>query len=57
MDYTASLLTGTSDVTLLNVQIDPVQLLDIGHVDIFTAGNAQQDFWAPVLQWIEAHEE
>jgi hypothetical protein len=55
MDYTASLLTGSGDVTLLNVQLQPVKLLDIGHVDIFTAENAEQEFWMPVLEWIEGH--
>lgn len=57
MDYTASLLTGCSDVTLLNVQLQTPKLLDIGHCDIFTAEISQQEFWTPILQWIEAHEE
>jgi pimeloyl-ACP methyl ester carboxylesterase len=55
MDYTASLLTGCQDVTLLNVQLKAEKLLDIGHVDIYTAGNAEQYFWEPVLEWIDAH--
>jgi pimeloyl-ACP methyl ester carboxylesterase len=54
MDHTASLL-GSDDVTMLNVQLQPEKILDIGHVDIFTAGNAQQEFWAPVLEWINDH--
>lgn len=54
MDYTASLI-GSDDITLLNVQLQPAKILDIGHVDIFTAGISQQEFWAPVLDWINDH--
>ncbi len=53
MEYTSSLLTGCDDVSLLNVQLHPVKLLDIGHVDIFTAEVSQQEFWEPVRMWIE----
>jgi len=55
MDYTASLLTGCDDITLRNVVLQPERILDIGHVDIYTAGISQQEFWAPVLQWIDTH--
>ncbi|MBN1460481.1 MAG: hypothetical protein JXA57_13175 [Armatimonadetes bacterium] len=55
MDYTADLLTSCYDITLLNVQLEPNKEEDIGHVDIFTAGNAQELFWEPVLQWLEGH--
>jgi hypothetical protein len=54
MDYTASLL-GSDDITILNVQLQSEKLLDIGHVDIYTAGNAQDEFWVPVLDWINDH--
>ena len=54
MDHTASLL-GSDDITRMNVQLQPEKILDIGHVDIFTAGNAQDEFWAPVLGWINDH--
>lgn len=52
MDHTASLLTGSDDVTLLNVSLNPLQVQDIGHVDIFTAECAPQEFWQPMLEWI-----
>ncbi|MBD3219835.1 hypothetical protein GF314_01210 [bacterium] len=55
MDHTASLLTGSDDVSLLNVSLNPVQALDIGHVDIFTAECAPQEFWRPMLEWIVQH--
>ncbi len=57
MDYTASLLTGSPDVTLLNVQLQSEKLLDVGHVDIYTAGVSPAEFWTPVLQWINDHAE
>ncbi len=53
MDYAASLI-GSDDVTLLSVQLQPEKILDIGHVDIFTAGNAKQEFWHPVLEQANA---
>jgi hypothetical protein len=54
-DYTLTLLTGSDDVTQRTVSLNPDRLLDIGHVDIYTAGVARQEFWQPVLEWIEAH--
>ena len=48
-------MNGCDDISLLNVQLQPEKLLDIGHVDIYTAGNAEQEFWAPVLEWINDH--
>ncbi|MBN2171849.1 MAG: hypothetical protein JW819_11080 [Candidatus Krumholzibacteriota bacterium] len=55
MGYTASLLTGCDDVTSLTVSLTDEMLLDIGHVDIYTASDAQTLFWQPVLDWLEAH--
>ncbi len=54
MDYTASLL-GSEDIELLNIQLQSEVLLDIGHVDIYTAVNAEEVFWQPVLDWIVDH--
>ncbi len=55
MDYTASLLVSCDDIEILNVSLLPEQDEDIGHVDIYTAGNAEIEFWSPVLEWIEDH--
>lgn len=55
MGHTASLLTGCSDVSLLNVSVNDDMLLDIGHVDIFVSTEAPQRFWRPMLDWIVAH--
>ncbi len=54
MAYTATLL-GSSDIVLNNVQLETEQMIDFGHVDIFSAGNAEQECWQPVLAWIDAH--
>jgi len=54
--YTLSLL-GSTDVTSLIVGFQPPEnrLLDFGHVDLFSANNAAQDVWTPILAWIDAH--
>jgi len=56
MTYTLSLL-GSSDITELYVSLHPEDevLIDYGHIDIFTAENAPQLVWDPILQWVEAH--
>jgi hypothetical protein len=48
---------GSADVTNLVVQLHPddERLLDYGHIDLYTASNAQGLFWQPMLEWIEEH--
>jgi len=48
---------GSTDIEPLNVQLHPdeEQDLDFGHVDLFTAGNAPELVWQPILEWILAH--
>lgn len=55
MDYTASLLTGADDVSVHTVSLNSEMLLDIGHVDIFTAECAALEFWTPMYQWLVDH--
>jgi pimeloyl-ACP methyl ester carboxylesterase len=54
--YTLSLL-GSTDVTTLIVDFEQPEnrLLDFGHVDLFSANNAAQDVWTPILTWIGDH--
>jgi hypothetical protein len=54
--YTVSQL-GSSDITQLYVQLHPDNEveLDYGHVDIFTAWNAPDLVWHPILDWVNAH--
>lgn len=56
--YTAATRSylGSGDVAYLFVAVkasDPA--LDYGHIDIFTAWNAPELVWQPILQWIEDH--
>jgi hypothetical protein len=56
--YTAATRSylGSNDITYLYVTVGaPDPTLDYGHIDIFTASNAPQLVWQPVLQWIEDH--
>ena len=54
--YTLDLL-GSSDITSTIVRQYPpeLQILDIGHVDIWTATNSPALFWTPILDWINDH--
>lgn len=54
MGYTTTLI-GSDDITTLEIQVTPEVLTDFGHVDIFTAVDAEALFWQPVLDWIEDH--
>lgn len=53
--YTLSLL-GSTDKTVHLVQLLPpeARLMDYGHSDLWMAGNARQEVWTPLLQWIRA---
>jgi hypothetical protein len=44
-------------VTVLEVQFYPDDLfaLDFGHIDLFTANNAEQEVSQPILEWIQGH--
>lgn len=55
-DYTLALL-GSTDVSSLTAQLLPSEqaLVDIGHVDLFTAAVSVDLVWAPMLEWIQAH--
>ena len=50
-------LLGSTDVTQLLIQLKPPAdiLYDFGHIDVFTAGNAEQLAWQPMLNWIQAY--
>jgi hypothetical protein len=53
----ATTLLGSSDVSSLIVKLHPDDeiALDFGHIDLFTAGNAQALAWTPILGWIQNH--
>ena len=55
---TLDLLT-SAEVDRLMVGLHPPEevLLDFGHVDLFTAWNAPELVWQPMLEWIEEHTE
>jgi hypothetical protein len=56
--YTAATRSylGSSDITYLYVTVgSPDPALDYGHIDIFTARNAPELVWQPILRWIEDH--
>jgi hypothetical protein len=55
-EYTLSLL-GSTDVTSFNVALYPPEygVADFGHIDLFTANNAEGLVWMPVLDWIVDH--
>lgn len=56
--YTAATRSylGSDDITWLYVTVGaPEPALDYGHIDIFTAWNAPELAWQPILQWIEDH--
>jgi hypothetical protein len=48
---------GSTDVTHLLPSLEPPgnELIDFGHVDLFTAYNAQEMWWEDLLGWLEAH--
>lgn len=52
--YTTTLL-GSTDATSLVVTKNVFRLFDYGHSDLFTAGDAQQLVWEPLLGWANAH--
>lgn len=54
-NYTTTLL-GSTDVTSIVVSKVPaaLRLFDYGHADLFTANDAQQQVWQPLLDWMNA---
>jgi hypothetical protein len=56
--YTPS-LTASADIEPLTVQLlaDGEAASDFGHADLFFAGNAEDLFWQPLLDWLLAHRE
>ena len=55
-EYGTTLL-GSSDVTQLFIELKPPSEVnfDFGHIDLFTAENAEQLVWQPMLNWIRTH--
>jgi hypothetical protein len=39
-------------VSILNVTLSPMELLDFGHIDLWTANNTQDLVWEPILDWV-----
>jgi len=54
--YSTTLLGG-NDITVVIPQLRPDEeiLLDIGHIDMWTAENADEVFWEPLLDWLKDH--
>lgn len=54
--YSTSLL-GNSDVSSQVVSFYPAgyEVVDFGHLDLFSASNAQATVWTPILNWVQAH--
>jgi pimeloyl-ACP methyl ester carboxylesterase len=52
--YTTS-LTASKDVTKIKVTLELDRTVDFGHVDLFTATNAETLVWRPILDWLKAH--
>jgi pimeloyl-ACP methyl ester carboxylesterase len=54
--YTAN-LTSSRDVSELGIATLPTEFAaaDFGHIDLFTAYNANELVWQPVIHWIKAH--
>ena len=50
-------LIGSDDVTSYVARLWPVgqETMDIGHVDIWHADNAQTMIWKPILDWLRKH--
>ncbi|UCH84641.1 MAG: hypothetical protein JSW50_02805 [Candidatus Latescibacterota bacterium] len=46
-------LLGSSDKTIHHVSLNPPELLDFGHIDLWTADNSKMDAWVPILEWID----
>jgi hypothetical protein len=47
-------LLGSSDITTLYIQLqsDDQRELDFGHIDLWTADNAPEQVWQPMVDWI-----
>ncbi len=50
-------MVGSDDVSRIDIALHPPEevLLDYGHVDLYTADNARDLFWQPMLEWIGGH--
>jgi hypothetical protein len=55
-EYTTT-LTGSGDRTFLKVELWPPEAigLDFGHIDLWTADNAEALVWGPILEWVNEH--
>jgi hypothetical protein len=54
--YTLDLL-GSTDKTFLNVSLVGDNLLDFAHIDLWTANNAPDEVWTPLLNWVQSHQD
>jgi hypothetical protein len=56
--YTLDVI-GSTDITMLEIQLHPPgeEHLDYGHIDLFTADNAAELVWGPIVGWILDHTE
>jgi pimeloyl-ACP methyl ester carboxylesterase len=54
--YTAN-LTASRDISELGVTTLPAEFAaaDFGHIDLFTAYNANELVWQPIIHWIKTH--
>lgn len=54
--YTLDLL-GSDDIEIATASLLPPEqiVMDFGHIDIWTAGQAPELVWQPLLEWIAAH--
>ena len=57
LGYYNTTITASRDVTKFTVQLLPDDQVayDFGHADLFTARNAKQLVWRPILHWLLAH--
>jgi hypothetical protein len=51
-------LTASRDIEQFTVQFlpDDARALDFGHADLFTATNAEEAAWQPILEWLLDHQ-
>ena len=48
-------MLGSADKTIRNISLYSPEILEFGHIDLFSAKNSMTDVWPHVLEWIEGH--
>jgi hypothetical protein len=48
-------LVGSTDITIVNVSLNPPEAVDFGHIDLWTADNAPDVVWPTLTDWINGH--